>query len=90
MNELILSITIEPLEEGGYLATSDDLQGLITPAGRLLKRSKSPICRAQADQVVRRTWQSSPPQRSPKLSDNRRNAPRPKFPSGFSFDPAPA
>jgi predicted RNase H-like HicB family nuclease len=29
MNELILSITVEPLEEGGYLATSDDLQGLI-------------------------------------------------------------
>ena len=29
MNELILSITIAPLEEGGYLATSDDLQGLI-------------------------------------------------------------
>jgi antitoxin HicB len=29
MNELILSITIEPLEEGGYLATSDDLQGLV-------------------------------------------------------------
>ena len=29
MSELILSISIEPLEEGGYLATSDDLQGLI-------------------------------------------------------------
>jgi len=29
MNEIILSIQIEPLEEGGYLATSDDLQGLI-------------------------------------------------------------
>lgn len=29
MNELILSISIEPLEEGGYLATSDELQGLI-------------------------------------------------------------
>lgn len=29
MNELILSISIEPLDEGGYLATSDDLQGLI-------------------------------------------------------------
>lgn len=29
MNELILSITIEPLEEGGYLATSPDLQGLV-------------------------------------------------------------
>ena len=29
MNELILSVNIEPLEEGGYLATSNDLQGLI-------------------------------------------------------------
>ena len=29
MNEIIVSIEIEPLEEGGYLATSDDLQGLI-------------------------------------------------------------
>jgi antitoxin HicB len=29
MNELMLSINVEPLEEGGYLATSDDLQGLI-------------------------------------------------------------
>lgn len=29
MSELILSISIEPLEEGGYLATSDDLQGLV-------------------------------------------------------------
>lgn len=29
MSELILSINIEPLEEGGYLATSNDLQGLI-------------------------------------------------------------
>ena len=29
MSELILSINIEMLEEGGYLATSDDLQGLI-------------------------------------------------------------
>ncbi|HSN75884.1 MAG TPA: type II toxin-antitoxin system HicB family antitoxin [Anaerolineae bacterium] len=29
MSERILSINIEPLEEGGYLATSDDLQGLI-------------------------------------------------------------
>ena len=29
MSELFLSISIEPLEEGGYLATSDDLQGLI-------------------------------------------------------------
>lgn len=29
MNELILSVNIEPLEEGGYLATSNDLQGLV-------------------------------------------------------------
>ena len=29
LSELILSIRIEPLEEGGYLGTSDDLQGLI-------------------------------------------------------------
>lgn len=29
MSELILSIDIEPLEEGGYLAASDDLQGLV-------------------------------------------------------------
>jgi len=29
MSELILSLNIEPLEEGGYLATSDDLQGLV-------------------------------------------------------------
>ena len=29
MSELILSLEIEPLEEGGFLATSNDLQGLI-------------------------------------------------------------
>jgi antitoxin HicB len=29
MAEVFVSITVEPLEEGGYLATSDDLQGLV-------------------------------------------------------------
>ena len=29
MSEMMLKIQIEPLEEGGYLATSDELQGLI-------------------------------------------------------------
>ncbi len=29
MSEFLLDIQIEPLEEGGYLATSEDLQGLI-------------------------------------------------------------
>lgn len=35
MNEFFLDIQIEPLEEGGYLATSEDLQGLIAQ-GRTL------------------------------------------------------
>lgn len=29
MSEILLNIQIEPLEEGGYLATSDDVQGLV-------------------------------------------------------------
>ena len=29
MSEVLITIHIEPLEEGGYLATSDDLQGLV-------------------------------------------------------------
>lgn len=29
MAECIIKIKIEPLEEGGYLATSDELQGLV-------------------------------------------------------------
>lgn len=29
MGEILLTIQIEPLEEGGYLATSRDLQGLV-------------------------------------------------------------
>jgi predicted RNase H-like HicB family nuclease len=29
MSEILLNIQIEPLAEGGYLATSEDLQGLI-------------------------------------------------------------
>ena len=29
MAEVLVSIKVEPLDEGGYLATSDELQGLI-------------------------------------------------------------
>jgi predicted RNase H-like HicB family nuclease len=29
MSEYFITIKIEPLEEGGYLATSDELQGLV-------------------------------------------------------------
>jgi len=29
MSEVVLSLSVEPLEEGGFLATSDDLPGLL-------------------------------------------------------------
>ncbi|MDE3095155.1 MAG: type II toxin-antitoxin system HicB family antitoxin [Chloroflexota bacterium] len=29
MNEILISLHIEPLDEGGYLATSDDVPGLL-------------------------------------------------------------
>jgi len=29
MSEILLNIKVEPLEEGGYLATSQDLNGLV-------------------------------------------------------------
>ncbi len=35
MPEAMINIKIEKLEEGGYLATSDTLQGLIAQAGRV-------------------------------------------------------
>lgn len=35
MSEIMISIQIEPLEEGGYLATSEELQGLLAQ-GRTL------------------------------------------------------
>ena len=81
MNELILSITIAPWR-GGYLATSDDLQGFIVQGRTITEMVEI------AQDVVRKLTQlfeeHGDPlrQRSPKLSVNRRNAPRPKFPSG--------
>jgi len=39
MYEFLISITIETLKEGGYLATSDDLQGLIAQ-GRTIAETK--------------------------------------------------
>ena len=63
MNELILSITIEPLEEGGYLATSDDL-GLIAKADDRRDDRNRPGCSAQADRIIRGTWRPlTPPER---------------------------
>ena len=39
MSELIVSIRFEPLAKGGYLATSDDLQGLIAQ-GRTMAETR--------------------------------------------------
>ena len=90
MNELILSITIEPLEEGGYLATSDDLQGLIAQ-GRTIAETveiAQDVAR-KADRVVRRTWRSSPAKIAEALRQPQKRT-KTKIPVGFSFDPAPA
>ena len=48
LSELILSISIEPLDEGGYLATSDDLQGLIAQGctmGETLEIAQDVACK---------------------------------------------
>ena len=90
MNELILSITIEPLEEGGYLATSDDLQGLIAQ-GRTIAETveiAQDVAR-EADRVVRRTRRSSPAKIAEALRQPQKRT-KTKIPVGFSFDPAPA
>ena len=82
MNELILSITIEPLEEGGYLATSDDLQGWIAQ-GRTIAETVE-----IAQDVARKLIESFAEHGDPlpaKIAEALRQPqkpPRPKFPSG--------
>ena len=39
MSEILISIQIEPLEDGGYLATSEDLPGLVAQ-GRTVAETK--------------------------------------------------
>ena len=90
MNELILSITIEPLEEGGYLATSDDLQGLIAQ-GRTIAETVE-----IAQDVARKLIESFAEHGDPlpaKIAEAFRQPQKrikTKIPVGFSFDPAPA
>jgi|WetSurMetagenome_2_1015567.scaffolds.fasta_scaffold1108448_2 hypothetical protein len=38
MSEILLNLHLEPLDEGGYLVTSPDLNGLIAQGRRLRKR----------------------------------------------------
>lgn len=86
MNELILSITIEPLEEGGYLATSDDLQGLIAQ-GRTMAETLE-----IAQDVARKLIESCvehgdplPPRIAQAVRQPQRRT-RTKIPVGFSLD----
>jgi antitoxin HicB len=90
MNELILSITIEPLEEGGYLATSDDLQGLIAQ-GRTIAETVE-----IAQDVARKLIESYaahgdplPPKIAAAVGQPQRRT-KIKIPVGLSFEPAPA
>ena len=90
MNELILSISIEPLEEGGYLATSEDLQGLIAQ-GRTIAETLE-----IAQDVARKLIESYVEHGDPlplKIAQAVREPPRRtkiKIPVGFSFDPVAA
>jgi predicted RNase H-like HicB family nuclease len=88
MNELILSITIEPLEEGGYLATSDDLQGLIAQ-GRTIAETME-----IAQDVARRLIESYaehgdplPPKIAAAVGQPQRRT-KTKIAVGVSFEPA--
>ena len=90
MNELILSITIEPLEEGGYLATSDDLQGLIAQGRTIAETIEiAQECSAQTDRIVRCTWR-------PFTSEDRRSrrataeTNQDQDSHRYRFEPAPA
>ena len=90
MNELILSITIEPLEEGGYLATSDDLQGLIAQ-GRTIAETIE-IAQDVARKLIESYVEHDDPLPS-KIAQAVRQPQRrtrTKIPVGFSFEPAPA
>ncbi len=90
MNELILSITIEPLEEGGYLATSDELQGLIAQGRTIAETFEI------AQDVARKLIESYvahgdplPPKIAQAVGQPQRRT-KTKIPVGFSFDPVAA
>ena len=90
MNELILSITIEPLEEGGYLATSDDRQGLIAQGRTIAETIEI------AQDVAHRLIESYAAHGDPLPSKIAAAVAQPqrriktKIPVGLAFEPAPA
>ena len=90
MHELILSITIEPLEEGGYLATSDDLQGLIAQ-GRTIAETVE-IAQDVARKLIESYVEHGDPL-PPKIAQAIRQPQRrtkTKIPVGLWFDPVAA
>jgi len=90
MNELILSITIEPLEEGGYLATSDDLPGLIAQ-GRTIAETIE-IAQDVAHKLIESYavhGDPLPPKIAAAIGQPQRRT-KIKIPVGLSFEPAPA
>ena len=90
MNELILSISIEPLEEGGYLATSADLQGLIAQ-GRTIAETLE-IAQDVARKLIESYVEHGDPlplKIAQAVREPRRRT-KIKIPVGFSFDPVAA
>ena len=86
MSELILSISIEPLEEGGYLATSDDLQGLIAQ-GRTMAETLE-IAQDVARKLIESYLEHGdplPPKIATALSQPQRRT-RIKIPVGFTSE----
>jgi predicted RNase H-like HicB family nuclease len=84
MSELILSINIEPLEEGGYLATSDDLQGLVAQ-GRTMAEAME-IAQDVARKLIESYLEHSdplPPKIAALLSQPRRRT-KVKIPVGIA------
>jgi len=85
MNELILSITVGALEEGGYLATSNDLQGLIAQ-GRTIETIE--IAQDVARKLIESYVEHGDPL-PPSIAQAARQSQRrteTKIPVGFSFD----
>jgi len=90
MNELILSITVEPLEEGGYLATSDDLQGLIAQ-GRTIAETLE-IAQDVARKLIESYLEHGDPLplKIAQMLGRPQKRTRTKIPVGLSHIPVPA
>ncbi len=90
MNELILPITIESLEEGGYLATSEDLQGLVAQ-GRTIAETIE-IAQDVARKLIESYVEHGDPlpQRIAQAIRLPQRKTRTKIPVGLSFDAVPA